>query len=142
MGNNFETPPWVRDYLGIPFKAQGRTRGGLDCWGLITLVYLEQFYIELPDYLDHYDAESPPAQLKWLFFSGLQEPVWSPVEPADVEAGTMVLLRIFGQPSHCGVMIGPGEMLHSWKGSDSCVSPIGGTRWRHNLAGFVKYSGG
>ena len=42
---------WVNDYIGIPYLWGGRSRQGLDCYGLVVLVYREQYGIELPDWV-------------------------------------------------------------------------------------------
>ena len=39
---------WHVPYLGLRYLLGGRTRAGLDCWGLVCLVYREQRGIELP----------------------------------------------------------------------------------------------
>jgi len=47
----FRGPPeWLNDYVGLPYKLNGRDRLGLDCWGLLCLVWREQRGIELPDF--------------------------------------------------------------------------------------------
>ena len=42
---------WATKYIGLPYRPGGRDRGGLDCWGLLKLIYLEQRGIPLPDLL-------------------------------------------------------------------------------------------
>lgn len=40
----------MRQYTGIPYKVLGRDRSGIDCWGLISLVYRECWDVQLPDF--------------------------------------------------------------------------------------------
>jgi cell wall-associated NlpC family hydrolase len=43
------TTHWTTRYVGLPYRAGGRERDGLDCWGLIRLIYREQLGIDLPE---------------------------------------------------------------------------------------------
>jgi len=40
---------WSTHYIGLPYLIGGRTKEGLDCWGLLRLFYLEQKATLLPE---------------------------------------------------------------------------------------------
>lgn len=39
---------WTQNYIGLPYSLGGRSRSGLDCWGLVHLFFFEQKGIVLP----------------------------------------------------------------------------------------------
>lgn len=41
--------PDATRYLGIPYVNGGRTRSGVDCWGIVKLIYSECLGIEIKD---------------------------------------------------------------------------------------------
>ncbi len=45
-----EVSAWADAYVGIPWQWRGRDREGIDCYGLLVLVYREQRGITLPEY--------------------------------------------------------------------------------------------
>ncbi|HTT77005.1 MAG TPA: NlpC/P60 family protein [Candidatus Binataceae bacterium] len=88
----------VRYYIGLPFKSLGRDRAGLDCWGMVYLVYREVFHQEIPpyaDYADAYDVEEVSALVKGEIVTR-----WREVLPAQL--GDVILLRVRGLPCHVG----------------------------------------
>jgi cell wall-associated NlpC family hydrolase len=106
-------PAWVNSYIGIPFKAMGRDRSGLGCWGMVYLVYREQFGLDVPAYSEHsftvYDSEEVGKLI-----AGEIVTKWQPVERGKERLGDAILFRIKGVPSHVGVIVAPDEkkMLH------------------------------
>jgi len=40
---------WSTQYVGLPHEIGGRSRAGLDCWGLVHLFFREQYGIKLPE---------------------------------------------------------------------------------------------
>ena len=130
-------PAWCADYVGLPFKSLGRTRAGLDCWGLVHVVYREAFGIEVPrygEYADAYDIEEVGALVRGEIVTR-----WREVSPERL--GDVVLLRVRGQPCHVGVTVAHGKFLHAFEGTRSCVERYDGLKWSRRIMGFYRYAG-
>lgn len=115
-------------YIGIPFEAKGRTRAGLDCWGLVWLVHGDHG-IGIPSYADLYNVPLDKRQIAALV--ALECEGWAQVEtprPLDV-----ITLRVMGQPWHVGVVVRPGVMLHILEGIDACLERYDGMVWRDRV---------
>ena len=41
---------WLNEYIGIPYKFGGRDVNGTDCYGLIKMIYLNEYNEVLPDW--------------------------------------------------------------------------------------------
>lgn len=126
----------VESYVGIPYAPRGRTRSGVDCWGLVGLVYAEQFGVRLPGGPAEY-APGDGAQVMALF-EGPPRDEW--VEIDTPHAGDVVLCRVLGYASHVGVLCEPGAMLHAREGHAVVVERIDRGAWRHRVAGFFRHT--
>jgi len=131
-------PAWCASYIGLPFMAGGRTRDGLDCWGLVALVWAEHFGKPLPDY-------DGPFWTKGADYAAVGAAAqrftdrFTPVEPGSERAGDGVLIRMRGAPIHVAVVVEPGKMLHIEAGTGACVEDYRGLAWRHRVVGFYRY---
>lgn len=103
-------PAWAADYIGIPFLERGRTRAGLDCWGLVWDVYRTHFGIELPSYVDAYQTTKDLATIRLLILEGAA--AWTPMPMDDAEVGDVCVLRVDGSPWHVGLMLNNDWFIH------------------------------
>lgn len=131
-------PAWVSAYVGLPFRSKGRTRDGVDCWGLVRLVYAERFGVPLPDLSAGYaDAEDRATVSGAIRGAAEDRSLWRALgEPSEV--GDIVSLRIGGEPCHVGIVVADGRMLHSIAGADSSIERIAGSAWENRVDGFYR----
>ena len=126
---------WWNDYVGIPFLAKGRDKDGIDCWGLVRLVYKEQFNIELPSFSEEYEADDT-ARMKELVAQYLEG--WE--ETKEPKPGTGVLFRILGFESHMGIYLGDNKFLHCRENQSAVIESLDKIEWRNRLVGFFNYT--
>lgn len=109
---------WVDQYIGLPFKEHGRSRNGLDCYGLVYLVYKEVCGVELPTFSQEYSGSEDSGSVE----KALQEniPKWKRVEgnweTFDVAVFYVPKFRRF--LGHVGLIYDKDRMVH-------CKRPIG-----------------
>lgn len=124
-------PPWVRDYIGLPFAERGRGREGVDCWGLVQLVLRERWRVRVPDYLDAYRATTDAAEIGLTIAA--ERRWWRRVSGPFYREGDVALLRIAGVAMHVGLIVGWPWMLHVEAGTDAAVDRLDGLRWSRRL---------
>jgi len=124
-------------YIGIPFKDKGRTINGLDCWGLLCLIFKEQFNIEIPTFLDEYPTATNFPQIGKLIGDNIY--TWIEIEQDIRKVGDVILLRLFGYPVHVGILVNKQQMIHVFKGTDTCLQRIYGTIWKKRIHGIYRH---
>lgn len=130
---------WTDRYIGIPFKPNGRDRNGLDCWGLVCLVYEEVLGTRLPHYLDVFVDRGISSLLRVARVMAAERLSWAKVErpePFDV-----IMLRHSEYVWHVGLVVANHRMLHVEYGINSVVEDYRGPLWRHKIDEFRHYTG-
>lgn len=122
-------------YVGIPWCDGGRTRAGVDCWGLFRLVYSEVFGIELASYSDQYTTALDKTVIRELVNGGKDR--WERVDQPN--PGDGILLNIANRV-HIGIAIGSGYMLHIEKGSGSIIESYNSLKMQNALEGYYRYT--
>jgi len=124
----------IDKFIGVPFKALGRTFAGCDCWGLVRLWYQDKLGIDLPMYAS-YASETDTEAISSII--SRQKIHWTPV--AKFEPGDVIVIRMAGKECHVGIYLSGNRLLHARSGVDSCIESLDHTRWRNRIAGGYRY---
>ena len=118
------------DLIGIPFRDGGRDMTGLDCWGLVRIIY-DRIGIDLPDY--RIAAADELAVHEEMLE---QEPRWRRLERPEAGAVVLIANGETGRANHVGVYIGDGRMIHAYAYSGVAISHT--RRWAAHIIGYYK----
>ncbi|WP_316978055.1 NlpC/P60 family protein [Shumkonia mesophila] len=154
-------PVWADAYVGLPWDDKGRTREGLDCWGLYRLIKAERFGVVHPLYegVVWTPCETRAGQAEAnrdlaAYMEGERLKGWTtvwealgapPDEPLGGKlalAGDLVWIRNVGAAIHVGLVAAPGWMLHVEEGIDSVCVPYDGADFERRVRGFYRWTGG
>ena len=130
---------WTDSYIEIPFEPDGRDRNGLDCYGLVCLVYRECLNITLPDYVGIFTDQSFATLKKVACVMAEGREKWTKVDtpqPFD-----MVMLRTGKRQWHVGIVIDRSRMLHIMSGINSCIEQYTGLHWKNRVVEFRRWPG-
>lgn len=126
---------WSARYVGLPFRRGGRDRQGIDCWGLVRLVYREVLGIDLPTY----DGLAGPVELEELreIVKTGASGAWRAVsQPCELD---ILLFRPWPSAPHVGLFCGAGRMLHADR-SGTQVALVAHPRWRSRRIGQYRHT--
>lgn len=128
----------IDPYKHIPFKEKGRDRNGIDCWGFPYLVHREQLGNELPAYNEGYcttkDVDEISSMIKTARLTH-----WEPVAANQAQEGDIVILRIMGEPWHCGLMLDRTRFAHMERTAGLVQESIESMRWAKRIEGFYRW---
>lgn len=131
-------PAWANNYVGLPYLTYGRGRDGVDCWGIVVMIWREIYGYALPE-------------VDGLFWRGWaevdllkgrvaeQRSMFAEISAAEAREGDGVLFKIRNAPAHVGLVLRPGVMLHAMRGADSCIERYDSWKWNKRIAGFYRH---
>lgn len=124
---------WAEKYVGLRFVDKGRSMDGLDCWGLVRLVMLNEKGIELPTY-GEISATELMQVTRTIARDSKLEP-WHVVkrpQPFDV-------LVMRGNPLHVGIMLSDKLILHIEEATNSVCIPITHASIKQRIIGIHRH---
>lgn len=132
-------PEWCAQYIGIPYKTGGRDRDGIDCWGLVNLVWREQFGIDLPDYDGPLWHPNKSTAREVSTGAAAYSALFRPVPQGEERCGDGILFRMRGYPLHLAIVVAPGFMMHVEDNADTCVERYAAFQWQKRIIDFYRY---
>lgn len=104
------------DLIGTKYKVHGRNKNeGFDCYGLAIEV-LKRNGIKLTDVFYEKDSD----------FERARNEILPKIQCEKVEkprVNSLIEITCYGLPSHIGVYIGNGQMIHATEKSGVCIVP-------------------
>jgi len=121
---------WTDKYVGIPYVDGGRAMDGVDCLGLLVMVFKERHNIAFPDP----QCNAPEALRRGE--AETQKKRFRCVQVA--EEGDVVLVRVKGRPLHIGYALNHFAMLHADHALGVCVEDFTAPRWSARVEGIYR----
>lgn len=128
----------IKKYLGVPWKEKGRSLEGLDCYGLMVMIYAD-FGFKLLDW----EEENKDYDEKWYLKENiLEENYWKQWEKIEEPAPLDVVLLsgIEGMAYHAGIVLTSRRFIHTCK-AGTVVSRLDDRRWKSRIQGFYRFKG-
>jgi len=120
----------AREYLGTPFKHQGRKATGLDCGGLFLLAAAD-IGIHLEDVMGY--ARMPDGiTMKYEFDRQLKK-----IKLTEAKEGDVYTMAFFKHPQHVAIITDIG-IIHAFEGSGHVVEHVLDDRWRARIRGAYR----
>lgn len=126
---------WSDAYIGIPWAEHGRSRNGVDCYGLAWLVYAD-LGIALPSYDRDYDM-CERSEIAGLIGEAGANGTW--IRVTEPVAFDLAVFARAGLDSHIGIVVSAGLMLHVDKGRQAHLARYDGGRWQGRPVSFWRH---
>jgi cell wall-associated NlpC family hydrolase len=102
----------IRSWLGTPHRMGGMSRRGIDCSGLVVVLYENLFDLQLP------------RTTTALMHTGRR------VEKENLAAGDLLFFKPRTKVHHVGIYLGQGEFVHTSSRNGVMVSRMNDDFWR------------
>ena len=109
---------WLNNYIGLPYAFGGRDRKGVDCYGLIRLIFENEYQIQLPDWqFDEINLKLINDEIQGQVTSGDFEEIDGP------EDGCFAICVRVRAAHHMGLCFA-GGVIHAQEKSGVIFQPV------------------
>lgn len=126
-------------FVGIPYVPHGRDYAGADCWGILYLYYRDVLQKPVPSYSAEMQEREFHRRDIGPLISDEKALHWRQVDVPEI--GDCVLMRTGRHPTHVGVYLGEGRMLHSEGPHPSAIERLDDLRIRNRIIGYYRFNG-
>ena len=130
-------------YVNLPFKNLGRDFNGVDCYGLVYLIYKEELEIIIPDFTELcYSQEWYRKQDESIITAHIDKR-WISVDPPFKRFDGVIFYKHPNSmmANHVGLMIDSSKFIHVREDDVSMVSELNQNYWKSRLYGGMRYNG-
>ncbi|MCI5075544.1 hypothetical protein [Oricola sp.] len=135
-------PAVIRGFVGIPFADKGFSFDGCHCYGLCWLVFLRAADITLPKYdlISSAETIAIARAMKDEAKSGRWRRLRADETPRAFDMAEMIEIpRPGARAWHCGIVAGPGRLLHCERGVGSHLADLADPRIAPRVVGFHRH---
>ena len=124
-----------RQFLGVPYRHLGRTKRGLDCYGLLLLYAKNILNVELPDWWYEKDWEKRGNDYFTENYQGYAYRVERPEIHDVILFCTDRDVRI---PNHCGILVKQPDLFLQATYDGVMTSSLYNDVFRNRIEGFYR----
>lgn len=131
-------PAWAARFIGIPWVDRGRDLRGLDCYGLVFVVFRDVFNIHLPRFDARYATTKDRVAVARLFYEETTGARWRRVLLTDAQPPDALHMMLAGA-NHVGIVVAPGRFLHVLPGRETCIERLASPVWMHRVESVYRH---
>lgn len=125
--------PDFNKYVGVPYLEHGRDFNGCDCFGLVRLALARELRIYLPDWRP--ESHEPQGR-----FKAIESHIDSFKRVDLPEVGDIGIFVFESLPTHVGLYVGNGLLLHTLQGRQACIERLSSPLLRGRAREWYRYS--
>lgn len=123
--------------IGVPFLKKGRDMSGWDCWGAVRFGLLNGFGVEVPSFTEDYTTSDDRESVSALI---TRESIdWPEVPLSEAQPGDVLILRVLGQPWHCGLVVEPPYFIHAGRSVGTVRTRWDSLLWEKRILGVHRH---